>query len=163
MWSTEILENFAIIRLKDRFPKSLNLPSFSFNLENKFFFSILKDGQLYLYRNLGKSLSEIEIFNLKKTKEFQDYEMNVIQNSVLQINVKSEVFAFFNQLNSLKDCRLNPNVLSNSQDAYIQIDFSDEAKDQVSKLLLDLMSSNIMMVFTLWDTPVSLQSQKESC
>ena len=146
MWSTEVLENFAIIRLKNRFPKSLNLASFSFNLENKFFFSILKDGQLYMYRNLGKNLSEIESFNLKRTKEFQDYEMNIIQNSVLQISVKSDVFAFFNHLNSLKGCRVNPNVLSNSQDAYIQTDFSDEAKDQVSKLLLDLMSSNIKMV-----------------
>ncbi|MFG1460436.1 MAG: hypothetical protein AAE987_03540 [Thermoplasmataceae archaeon] len=146
MWSTEVLDNFAIIRLKNRFPKSLNLPSFSFNLENKFFFSILKDGQLYMYRNLGKNLSEIESFNLKRTKEFQDYEMNIIQNSVLQISVKSDVFAFFNHLNSLKGCRVNPNVLSNSQDAYIQTDFSDEAKDQVSNLLLDLMSSNIKMV-----------------
>ena len=146
MWSTEVLENFAIIRLKNRFPKSLNLASFSFNLENKFFFSILKDGQLYMYRNLGKNLSEIESFNLKRTKEFQDYEMNIIQNSVLQISVKSDVFAFFNHLNSLKGCRVNPNVLSNSQDAYIQTDFSYEAKDQVSKLLLDLMSSNIKMV-----------------
>ena len=72
--------------------------------------------------------------------------MKIIQNSVLQISVKSDVFAFFNHLNSLKGCRVNPNVLSNSQDAYIQTDFSDEAKDQVSKLLLDLMSSNIKMV-----------------
>ena len=142
IWSTEVLENYAIIRLKNRFPKSLNLPSFSFNLESKFFFSILKDGQLYMYRNLGKSLSEIESFNLKRTKEFQDYEMNIVQNSVLQISVKDDALAFFNHLNSLKGCRVNPNILSNSQDAYIQTDFSDEARERVSKLLLDLMSSN---------------------
>lgn len=142
MWSSEIFGDYAIIKLVDRFPKSLNLPSFSFNLENKFFFSILKDDNLYMYRNLEKNLSEIESTNLKRTPEFKDYEMNIIQNSILQIGVKEDVFTYLKHLNSFKGCRVNPNILSNSQDAYIQIDFSDDVKDQVSKLLLEFVRAN---------------------
>ena len=139
MWSSDVLDQCAVIRLGGRFPKEVGIQGRNIVLENQFFFTSLDNGVLYTYRNMQTSLSEIDKLNLEKSPEFKRSRMSILGNSVLKIRADDDLLAPLNRINDIIGCRVNPNILSHSQDAYVQIEFSENVREQVSKLLLEVM------------------------
>lgn len=139
MWSSDVLDQCAVIRLEDRFPREVGIQGRNIILESQFFFTTLDNGVLYSYRNLQNSLSEIDKLNLEKSPEFKRSRMSILGNSVLKIRSEDDLLAPLNRINDIMGCRVNPNILSHSQDAYVQIEFSENVREQVSKLLLEVI------------------------
>ncbi|MGC8506409.1 MAG: hypothetical protein ACP5NK_06880 [Thermoplasmata archaeon] len=141
MWSSEVLDQCAVIRLGDRYPREVRTKGRNIALENNFFFTSFDNGILYTYRNLETTLSEIDKLNLEKSPEFKRSRISILENSVLRIRTDDDLLAPLNRINDITGCRVNPNILSHSQDAYVQIEFSENVREQVSKLLLQIMSA----------------------
>ncbi|MFG1519013.1 MAG: hypothetical protein AAE977_00855 [Thermoplasmataceae archaeon] len=137
MWSSEILDQCAVIMLEDRFPKLIRIRDKEIFLDNTFFFTNIEEGKMYTYRNLGINLMEIDMANLAETPEFDRGSMSVIGNSILRVEVDNYFMGTLDRINKIAGCRMNPNILSHSRDAYVQIEFSENSRQKVSKLLLE--------------------------
>lgn len=92
---------------------------------------------MYTYRNLGINLTEIDLANIAETSEFNRESMSVIGNSILRVEADNYFMGILNRINKIAGCRVNPNILSHSRDAYVQIEFSVNSEQKVSKLLLE--------------------------
>lgn len=146
MWSSEVLDMCAIIRIRQRFPRELRLFNRKMMLENSFFFLSRENKELYFYRNLERKLSDLDRVNLEKDSEFEGTRMKIVSDMFLQIKVEDELFSLLNKLNETKWSRVNPCILSHSQDAYIQLEFIDDSRENVSKILLEFVDTHVQEV-----------------
>jgi hypothetical protein len=137
MWSSDVLDQCAVIRLENRFPQLIRIHGKETFLDNTFFFTNIEEGKMYTYRNLGINLTEIDLANIAETSEFNRESMSVIGNSILRVEADNYFMGILNRINKIAGCRVNPNILSHSRDAYVQIEFSVNSEQKVSKLLLE--------------------------
>ncbi len=146
MWSSEVLDQCAIIRIKGRFPRELPLMNRKMMLENSFFFLSKENEEYFVYRNLERKLTDIDKLNLEKDPEFKRRGMKIIDDTFLQIRVEDDLLPVLNKLNELKWSRVNPCILSHSQDAYIHVEFINDDREAFSRLILEFIESHVQDV-----------------
>lgn len=140
MWDSEVLSNCIVVRVDGLLPKIAGFHGREIRLDNTFFLSGLEGERMYIYRNLGDRLSQIEKNVIEGNNEGRS-GISVIGDSVLRLSVLETFGKIFNRINSVPGFRMNPCILSHSTDLYIQIDYDEHSLNNNFKVAMEIINS----------------------
>ncbi len=141
--SNNILPLCAVIRINGIFPKSIRVTERKQEPDTQFLL-LAKTGEKFLfYLNLKSELSEGEI------RKFTDFWTNAnserilsVKHNIVEMEVPDQIQTFLEEMGKIPLARVAPNVLRNGTDMYINLEFCEYSRKNVSKVVLEILDAD---------------------
>ena len=136
MFCTETLDTCTIIKIENLIPKKLSLADANSVLKDGFIL-VAKEGSSYkCYLNLGFEPTTIEKEGLKKfLMSLGRINNSEVRNTILEIDFPGFIAPFFEALNSIPGCCVNPNMFHSNGAVYISVEYHHSVTKQVNDLV----------------------------
>ncbi len=140
MFSNETLESCTIIKIENLMPKDLGLSEGNSVIRDGFMF-IFRDGKgLRAYMNLGFEPTEAEKESMSNfLMTWGGGEHSEVHNTILEMEFPEFVKPFYERLNAIPGCRIDPNVYHSSGDVYVSVEYNRSVAKEVNHTITDFL------------------------
>lgn len=140
MFSNETLDYCTVIKIDNLMPKKLSMADANSVVKDLFLFIARDEGQLKAYMNLGFEPTNSEKEGLRNfLSSWGGSEHSEVHNTILEIEFPKFIIPFYERLNEIPGCRVDPNVFHSHGDVYVSVEYNRNITKQVNDSITDFL------------------------
>ncbi len=137
IWSNEVLNRCAVIRVASLFPRVIHLSSARYGFDNIFMVLSREDGKYIIYKDIGYEMSDTEKRNLNSTLEKWDSnKVSFCNDSTIRIVLPESMQVVLSSFDEIGGSRITPDILILDGDMYLQVEFDSSVNAKVSRNIM---------------------------
>lgn len=140
MFSNEILDSCTVIKIENLMPRKLSLAEANSVVRDGFLFISRDSEGLKAYMNLGFEPNQHEKDGLRNfLMSWGGGEKSEVHNTILEMEFPQFVIPFYERLNAIKGCRVDPNVYHSNGDVYVCVEYHRSIAKEVNDVVTDFL------------------------
>lgn len=140
MFSNETLDSCTVIKIDNLMPKKLSLADANSVVRDGFMFISRDSRGLKAYMNLGFEPTEHEKEGLRNfLMSWGGGEESEVYNTILELEFPQFVIPFYERLNAIPGCRVDPNVYHSNGDVYVSVEYHRSIAKKVNDVITEFL------------------------
>ncbi len=143
MFSKEVLDCCSVIKIANLMPRKLNLADSNSVVRDGFLFITRDSTGLKAYMNLGFEPTQAEKDSLHNfLASWGGGEKSDVHNTILEMEFPGFVIPFYERINSIPGCRVDPNVFHSKGDVYVSVEYHRSVAKEVNDIIIDFLTKD---------------------
>ncbi len=140
MFSHEVLDSCTVIIIEKLMPRKLNLADSNSIVKDGFMFISRDSGGLKTYMNLGFEPTQAEKDALHNfLASWGGGEKSSVHNTILEMEFPEFVIPFYERINAIPGCRVDPNLFHSKGDIYVNVEYNKAVAKEVNDIITEFL------------------------